>query len=112
MYSYGFSCIYSAYDRVLNSLVTITRALKLLPGAQAQLTQLYQLNRWLDITEKPNADELVTLALEKIKVDSNQYDLFFSMLRSITGMEDIVRKVTSGKSHNNHLRVSIQNLLS
>ena len=82
------------------------------PGAQAKLTQLFQQNRWLDITEKPNAGELVTLALGKIDVDPNQYDLFVSMLRSITGMEDIIHKVTSGESHNNNLRVSIQHLLS
>ena len=91
-------CIHTGYDRVLNNLVDITRALKLLPSALAELTQLYQQNRWLDITDKPNADELVTLALERIKVDPNQYDLFVAMLRSITGMENIVHKVTSGES--------------
>ena len=75
------------------------------PGALTELTQLYQQNRWLDITDKPNADELVTLALERIKVDPNEYCLFVAMLRSITGMENIAQKVTNGETHN--LRVSL-----
>ena len=70
----------------------------MLPSAQTELTQLYQQNRWLDITDKPNPDELITLALERIKVDSNQYDLFVAMLQGITGLESIAHKVTSGKN--------------
>ena len=70
----------------------------MLPSAQTELTQLYQQNRWLDITDKPNADELVTLALGRIKVDPSQYDLFVAMLQGITGMENITHKVTSGES--------------
>ena len=94
---FSYTLIHAGYDRVLSNLVTIARALKVLPSAQTKLTQLYQQNRWLDITDKPDADKLVTLALERIKVDSNQYDLFVSMLHSITGMEDIAHKVTSGE---------------
>ena len=91
-------CIHTGYDRVLSNLVTITRALKLLPSAQAELTQLYQQNKWLDITDEPNADKLVKLALERIKLDPNQYDLFIAMLRSITGLENITCEITSGES--------------
>ena len=90
--------IHTGYDKVLCNLVNITRALKLSPGAQAELTQLYQQNRWLAITDKPNPDELVRLALERIKEDPNQYNLFVAMLSSITGMENITHKVLNGKS--------------
>ena len=90
--------IHAGYDRVLSNLVDITRTLKVLPSAQTELTQLYQQNRWMDITDKPNADELVTLALERIKGDPNQYDLFIAMLQGITGMENIAHKITSGES--------------
>ena len=90
--------IHTGYDRVLSNLVTITKALKLCSSAQAELTQLYQQNKWLDITDKPIAEELVTLALGRIKEDPNQYDLFVAMLRSITGMENIANKITSGET--------------
>ena len=89
---------YTGYDRVLSSLVAITKALKLPSSAQAELTQLYQQNKWLDITYKPSADD-TTLALGKIKLDPSQYDLFVAMLRSITGMENIANKITSGETH-------------
>ena len=96
-YRYDFF-IHAGYERVLCNLVDITIGLKVLPRAHTQLTQLYQQNRWLDITDKPNADELVKLALGRIKVDPNQYDLFIAMLQGITGMENIAHKVTSGES--------------
>ena len=96
IYSYY---IHTGYDRVLSNLVAITKALKLIPGARVELTQLYQQNKWLDITDKPSTDELVTLALGRIKEDPNQYDLFVAMLHSITGMENIANKITSGETH-------------
>ena len=86
------------YSRVLSNLATITDTLKLSPGAQAKLTQLYQQYKWLEITENPNADELVRLALERIKLDPNQYDLFVSMLHGITGLDIIADTITSGES--------------
>ena len=86
------------YDRVLSNLNAITNILKSLPGAQAKLTQLYQQNQWLEITEKPSADELVTLALGRIELDPNQFVLFVSMLRGITGLDIIADKITSGES--------------
>ena len=90
--------LYTEYDRVLSNLVAITNTLKSTPGAQAELTKHYQQNKWLDITENPNADKLVTLALERIKLDSSQYGLFVSILRCITGLDTIADKITSGES--------------
>ena len=87
----------TGYERVLSNLVDITDILKLTPSAQAKLTQLYQQNKWLEITDKPNADELVRLALARIKLDPGQYYLFVSMLRDITGLNIIADKITSGE---------------
>ena len=87
----------TGYDRVLSNLVAITEILKSSPSAQEKLTQLYQQSKWLDITDKPNADELIRLALGRIKLDPNQYGLFVSMLRGITGLDIIANKL-SGES--------------
>ena len=49
----------------------------------------------MDITGKPTEDQLVTLALNRIKQDPNQYDLFIDMLRDIPGMDLTVNSITS-----------------
>ena len=45
------------------------------------------------MTENPPADELVTLALVRMKNDSSQYDKFLNMLRAIEGMDTIVNDI-------------------
>ena len=87
----------TGYDSVLSNLVAITDILKVSPSAQEKLTQLYQQSKWLEITDKPNADELIRLALGRIKLDPNQYGLFVSMLRGIMGLDIIANKL-SGES--------------
>ena len=88
----------TGYDRILRHLVAITRALKLTHGAREKLSLHYKQNEWIDITENPIEDELVTLALMRIKQDPNQYDQFVSMLRDIEGMDLIVNTITGGES--------------
>ena len=47
------------------------------------------------LTEYPTEDQLVTLALQRIKQDPNPYDLFIDMLRDISGMDLTVDRITS-----------------
>ena len=89
--------IHTGYDRVLRAKTKILEALACQPGAQAKLTHLYQQNKWLEITDKPNADELVTLALGRIKQDPHQYDVFVTMLSDIMGMDIVTKKIRSGE---------------
>ena len=68
------------------------------PSAQAKLILHYKEKEWLGIIDKPNADEIVTFALGRIKQDPNQYDVFLGMLRKIEGMDLIVKQIISGES--------------
>ena len=76
----------------MNNIIT---TLKLTPGATDMLTGMYKQKRWMNITVHPTEGQLVTLALDRIQQDSNQYDLFIDMLRDISGMDLIVKRITS-----------------
>ena len=73
----------------------IITALKSTPGATDMLTGKYKQKQWIDITIYPTEDELVTLALLRIKQDPKQYDTFIDMLHSISGMDITVDRITS-----------------
>ena len=79
------------YDKVRFNMNNIITTLKSTPGATDILTGMYKQKGWMNITE----DQLVTLALDRIKQDSNQYDLFIGMLRDINGMDLTVKRITS-----------------
>ena len=85
----------TGYDRVLSNVDGITSALKTTPGSTDNLTGKYKQKGWMNIAEKPTEDQLVTLALNRIQQDPNQYDLFIDMLRDIPGMDLTVGKITS-----------------
>ena len=89
--------IVTGYYKVLNELDYITKTLKLISGAKGKLTRLYQQKEWLGIEARPEEDELVTLALNRIKQDPSQFDLFIDMLRDIEGMDLIVKALTGGE---------------
>ena len=89
--------IVTGYDSVLSSLSDITETLKLNSGARDKLTSLYQEHKWLNISEKPVEDDLVKLALNRIKQDPNQFDMFISILNEIEGMDLIIKTLTGGK---------------
>ena len=83
--------MYAGYDCVLNNLDRVTSSLRATPGAQEALAVHYKQKKWLDVTENPSVNDLVTLALTRIKQDSSQYDEFLTMLRNIEGMDLIVK---------------------
>ena len=49
---------------------------------------------WLENTEQPTEDELVRQALQRIKINPNQYEIFLTMLRNIKGLDLIVSTIT------------------
>ena len=76
----------------MNNIIT---TLKLNPGATDMLTGMYKQKGWIAITVHPTEDQLVTLALDRIKQDPKQYDMFIDMLRDIPGMDLTVERITS-----------------
>ena len=87
--------LYTEFEKVLSIMDDIITALKATPGATDKLTGKYKQEGWMAFTENPTEDKLVTLALQRIKQDPNQYDLFIDMLRCIKGMDITVNKITS-----------------
>ena len=87
--------LYTGFDKVLSVMDDVITALKATPGATDKLTGKYKQEEWISFTENPTENQLVTLALQRIKQDPNQYDLFIDMLRCIKGMDITVNKITS-----------------
>ena len=87
--------MFTGYDKVRCNMSDIITALKSTPGATDKLTGKYKQEGWMDITENPTEDQLVTLTLQRIKQDPNQYDMFIDMLRDISGMDLTVHRITS-----------------
>ena len=86
--------LYTEFDKVQSIMDDIITALKATPGATDKLTGKYKQEGWMAFTEIPTEEKLVTLALQRIKQDPNQYDLFIDMLRCIKGMDISVNKIT------------------
>ena len=63
-------------------------------GACKYLTQHYIQMGWLENTEQPTEVELVRQALQRIKINPNQYEIFLTMLRNIKGLDLIVSTIT------------------
>ena len=90
-----FSLYYIAgYDHVCSHLVDITHVLETTKGACKYLTQHYIQMGWLENTEQPTEVELVRQALQRIKINPNQYEIFLTMLRNIKGLDLIVSTIT------------------
>ena len=78
------------YKAVLSHLEVLTTALRVTPGAESSLRLKFQELSWLAIGAEASANELVTLALNRIENDVRNYDVFVHMLRNVTGMEQMV----------------------
>ena len=99
MYMYVLCVVCAGYERVCSNLVDLVTTLKSNSAAKHKLTLYYKEYKWLDITEYPTEDELVTLALMRIKQDPSQYDRFVTTLCTIEGMDLIVNAITAGMFH-------------
>ena len=76
-------CPQDNYDKVRCNMNNIITTLKSIPGATDMLIGMYKQKGWTNITVHPAEDQQVTLALQRIKQDPKQYDLFIDMLRDI-----------------------------
>lgn len=85
----------TGYDKVQCNMSDIISALKSTPGATDKLMGKYKQKGWIDITENPTENQQVTLALQRIKQDPKQYDLFIDMLCDIPGLDITVHKIMS-----------------
>ena len=81
------------YEAVNANWKICVKAISATPGPLADLQTQFKMKYWLDTTQKPNADELITQALGKIESDVKNYDIFIKMLSTVVGLQDIVEKI-------------------
>ena len=77
------------YKAVLHNMETLRMTL----GAEDLLLK-FQEKEWLSIASQAKADELIRLALDRIKNDIKDYEVFISMLQAITGLSTVTSKIT------------------
>ena len=77
------------YKKVKNNMENIVEALKATPSAKDKLSMKCKQNEWLSESVDPLEEDLVRLVLERIRQRASQFTLFISMLRQITGMDQI-----------------------
>lgn len=81
------------YKTILEHIGNISYALKVNSAAKQALTFMYQQKGWIDISESLDEASLVRLVLTRISFDASQYRTFMDMLKAITGMDIIVKKI-------------------
>ena len=85
------------YQSVLAHLGEITKHLKLNIRAKDDLTKKYQQKSWIesDVSENPDEDGLIRLALGRISTNTADFNDFIDMLSTTVGMDSIVTKLLS-----------------
>lgn len=81
------------YKSVLVNLSIIRDHLQMNRIAKELMTLKYQQHIWLSSTANPNASDLTVLALNRISTDASQYHIFMDMLKSVVGLDIIVKKI-------------------
>ena len=85
------------YTAVLDHLSQLTERFKALPGAEEALLVQFKQKRWVAITITATANELIVLALDRIKEDVQDYRVFIEILDNIEGMDSFVSSI-NGKT--------------
>ena len=81
------------YKAVLSHLEKLTTTLTVTPGSEGSLLLKFQELSWLAIGAVATAQELVTLALNRIETDVRDYEVFINMLKDTAGMEQVVKMI-------------------
>ena len=76
-------------------LETITEALKSNSGALQCLTLKVKAKGWHTTTSKPSEESLVSLIINRIRLNAHQFGEFIAMLDDIEGMDLVVDKLKS-----------------
>ena len=78
------------YQRVLGNMGKITEALATTPGAKEALSEKCKEKGRLSLSVNPTEKELVEFWLVRIDQNTDQFDVFVSMLGKIAGLDLIV----------------------
>ena len=76
------------HGAVLKKLQVLTERLQLTKQVEP-LLQKFKMEKWIALGATATANELVELALDRIKNQVTDYDVFIRMLKSMPGVEPI-----------------------
>lgn len=83
------------YKAVLSHFQQLKNSLRVTPGAEEELLGLFKINEWISFTATATAEQLISLALNRIKNDVNNFKVFIDMLKSITGLKELALGIQS-----------------
>ena len=81
---------------MLKNFVPLASTIEATPEALEDLQRHFKAKFWLSPTAKPNADGLGTLALNRIEMNVDNYDVYMEILSSITGLDEIMDIIRKG----------------
>ena len=87
------------YDVVLKKLEALTERLQRAKEVET-LLQKFKTEEWIALGVTATANELVLLALDRIKTQVTDYDVFIRMLKSMPGVKPIADQMTGMCIHN------------
>ena len=86
------------YNVVLKKLEVLTERLQRAKEVET-LLQKFKMEKWIADGATATANELVLLALDRIKNQVTDYDVFIKMLRSMPGVKSIADQMTGMYVH-------------
>ena len=87
------------YNVVLGNLQKLTERLQQAKEVET-LLQKFKMEKWIGTDATATANELVLLALGRIKDEVTDYDVFIKMLKSMPGVKSIADQMTSTHVYN------------
>ena len=81
------------YNVVLKNLGVLTERLQHAKQIKTLLSK-FKMEKWIASGAKARANELVELALNRIKTQVTDYDMFITMLKSMPGVKSIADQMT------------------
>lgn len=88
------------FRRVRGLLDTTVGAMSAVPSAKRTLVNKFKEKEWLAIRDKAEGmseEDVVGVALERIKEDVENFDLFVDMIHDTIGMDYVYKKLTGRK---------------
>lgn len=83
------------YKKVKENMNDFIDAIESIEGAVEKLQTMFMENGWLETNpNKISAKNLITQALNRISNDSREHVVFLQMLQKITGMDQMVERLT------------------
>ena len=76
------------------SMTAIESAFQTLPGGKVDITTKFKEQSWIGVCASPDAHALARVVLHRIEHDTGELKKFIDMLNVVSGMDQIVKKIT------------------